>query len=918
MIRNYKLILFYLLLEIFYCNISYSQVLEDSLQSIVKLELKPKNNIDTNNFNIFPKNYNKKKVALVLSGGGARGFSQIGVLKSLELNDIHFDMIVGTSIGAIVGGLYSSGYSANELDSISKSINWQSKLSLTNKNEREFLYLEQKKAQDRGLITFSLEGLNPVVPTSLSSGHQIAQTFNVLLLNARFRPKKDFSSLRYPFVAIATDLDNGNKVVLSDGNLSESIKASFTFPLLYSPTIIKGRNLVDGGLTANIPVDVAKDEGADIIIAVNSTSPLKTIEDLKDPLNTVDQILSITMAKLNEKQLSNANLVITPEIGNTSASDFSKIDFLIKKGEQKTEININSIKSIIDSAEISASDYKGYFITNPKIFINSDLISDSIKFLVKTNQENTFVKYTTIEEQIKIFYDMGYFNNVFAVIKRDSFGLNLHYDFTENPKLSGIKLNGLNNILYESIKKFEFENKNKIINHNDIYKLYYDLLGIIKRHNLSASDIQRFYFDYSTGILSIDVSDGSLNKITITGNEKTNSSVIERELTFDRNKIINKFDIEQSLQNIYSTNLFQQLSFDFDNIDNPNKPNLNINLIEKSSKNIRFSMRGDNERKLQLYFELSNENIFGTNNEAGISLNGGLKNGEYKLEFKSNRFFNTYFTYNLSLYYKFRDITNYTQIKNFDDNSYIRNQIGEYNDTRYGGSFLLGSQVERVGTVYAQLAYEKLSRNILTGDAVNESDFRTLKLKIGGKIDSQNQHPFPTKGSIINYFYETSQKLVSANISYSKLMFDFEHYVSIGKNNTIRPQFIFGFADKTTPLMEQFSLGGEDSFFGMLEDELRGRQILSTSLEYRILLPYKLFFDTYLSARYDLGQIWENAEDIRFKDLRHGLGLSLLFDTPIGKASFSAGRSFFTNKGLNQDSFMFGPYTFYFSIGYDL
>jgi NTE family protein len=917
MLKKY-IIVFALLITIFYCNNTYSQIQEDSLQSIIKLELKPKNNLDTNNFNIFPKSYNKKKVALVLSGGGARGFSQIGVIKSLELNNIQFDMIVGTSIGAIVGGLYSSGYSSNELDSISNTINWQSKLSLTNKNDREFLYLEQKKAQDRGLITISLDGLKPVVPTSLSSGHQIAQILNVLLLNARFKPKKDFSTLKYPFYAIATNLDNGDKVVLSDGNLSESIKASFTFPLLYSPTIIKGRNLVDGGLTANIPVDVARDEGADIIIAVNSTSPLKTIEDLKDPLNTVDQVISITMAKLNEKQLSNADYIITPEIGSTSASDFSKIDILIDKGEQKTNACINSIKKIIDSAELSASSYKGNFITNPKIFINSDLIPDSLISVIKTNQENTFVKYTSIEEQIKKIYDLGYFLNVYAIIKRESDGLNLYYSFIENPKLSEIKLNGLDNILYEPIKKFEYENKNKTINHKDIYKLYYDLLGIIKKNNLCATDIKRFHLDYTTGILSIDVSDGVIDKITITGNEKTKDNVIERELSFDKNKIINKLNIEQSLQNIYSTNLFQQLSFDLIDTANQYKPYLNINLVEKSSRNIRFSIRGDNERKLQFYLELNNENIFGTYNESAISMNGGLKNGEYKMEFKSNRFFNTYFTYNLSAYYKFRDITNYIQIKDFDDNSYTRNQIGEYRDTRYGGSFLLGSQVERVGTVYAQIAYEKLSRKILSGDAANESDFRTLKLKVGGKIDTQDKHPFPTKGSVINYYYETSQKLVSANISYSKLMFDFEHNISIGKYNTIKPKFIFGFADKTTPLMEQFSLGGENSFFGMLEDELRGRQILSTSLEYRILLPYKLFFDTYLSARYDLGQIWENAEDIRFKDLRHGIGLSVLFDTPIGKASFSGGRSFFTNKGLNQNSFMFGPYTFYFSIGYDL
>ncbi|MFA5404138.1 MAG: patatin-like phospholipase family protein [Ignavibacteria bacterium] len=915
--RNIKIILSLILLFVF-CDSIYSQVSEDSLQSIIKLDLKQKSNIDTNNFNIFPKQYNKKKIALVLSGGGARGISQIGVLKSLEIHNIQFDMIVGTSIGAIVGGLYASGYTADELDSITRTIDWQSKLSLSNKNEREFLYLEQKKAQDKGLISFSIDGLKPVFPTSLSSGYQIAQTFNVLLLNARFRPKKDFSSLRYPFSAVATDLDNGKKIVLKNGNISECIKASFTFPLLYSPTIINGRNLVDGGLTANIPVDVAKEQGADIVIAVNSTSPLKSTEELKDPFNTADQILSITMAQINDKQLADADIIITPKIGNTLASDFSNINYLVKKGEMETENYIDRIKELVDSIELSASQNKGYFLTNPKVNINSKLIPDSIKATVKASQENTFVKYTTIEKQLKQFYDIGYFNNVFAVIKRDSFGLNLDYNFIENPKLNEIKLNNSDNILYEHIKNFEYENKGEVINHNNLYNLYFDLLGIIKSNNLCVSDIQKFYFDYVSGNLLIDVSDGTIEDILICGNKKTKDNVILRELSFEGKKVIRKIDIEQSLQNIYSTNLFQQLSFNLIDSEYTNRPSLSIQLIEKSSRNLRFSMRADNERKLQLYFELNNESIFGTNNEVALSLNGGLKDGEYKTEFKSNRFFNTYFTYNLSFYYKFIDISSYAQIKNFNDNSYSRSLLGEYRDTRYGGSFLLGSQVGRIGTVYGQLSYEKLTRDLLQGDVPTESDFRTIKLKFGGKIDTQDKYPFPTKGSIINYYYETSQKIIAENVSYSKFLFDFEHSITFGKINTIRPKFVFGFADKTTPLMEHFSLGGENSFFGMMENELRGRQILSTSLEYRILLPYKLFFDTYLSARYDLGQIWDNAEDIRFKDLRHGIGLSALFNTPIGKASFSVGRSFLINKGLTQESFMFGPYTFYFSIGYDL
>ena len=150
-------------------DLLFSQQLPDSVESFITLDLKPKVNLDTNNFNIFFKKFNKKKVALVLSGGGARGLAQIGVLKAFEEKDIPIDMIIGTSIGSIVGGLYSSGYTPNELNSIVDSIDWDNKFSLTGKYHRESLFFEQKKIQDKSLITISLDGFEPQLPSSLTT-----------------------------------------------------------------------------------------------------------------------------------------------------------------------------------------------------------------------------------------------------------------------------------------------------------------------------------------------------------------------------------------------------------------------------------------------------------------------------------------------------------------------------------------------------------------------------------------------------------------------------------------------------------------------------------------------------------------------------------------------------------------------------
>ena len=890
----------------------------DSSGSFVRLELKQRENLDTNSFNIFPKHFNKKKLALVLSGGGARGIAQIGVLKSLEKNGIEPDLIIGTSIGAVIGGLYSSGYTTGELVGISKSIDWKTLLSLSDKFQRDLLFLEQKKFQDKSLISISLDGFKPVLPTSLSSGHKISEVFNILLINARFKPDKDFSSLKIPFAAIATDFDSGQKAVLTSGILSDCIKASFTFPLLYAPTKLNGRNYVDGGLTANIPVDAAKQLGADITIAVNSTSPLKTNEELRDPINTVDQIVSITMAQLNEKQLEKADIVITPIIGNHPASGFNKIDYLISEGEKSADKSIKQILSILDSAELSASTYGNNFILNSEVILESPYVDDDIlKYIINT-QKGDFVRFSSIEKSLKLIYSTGYFSDVTAQIKRNDSGGKIIYILTENPVLKGVICNDTSDFVVSSILKYEDGNLNKPVNNKSQYSFYCDLLGILKKNGLSASDITKFHYNYQTGKVEIHITEGKIGKIKIIGDRKTKDNVILREIDLSEGKLALKNNLEKSMQNIFSTNLFQQMSIDFDKSTNPEKPDLLLYVVEKSTRNIRLSARVDNERKFQGSIEYRNISIFGTNNEFTLLANGGLRNVEYKTELKSNRFFNTYFTYNLQLYYKFRDIYNYVQNIDYTKYIYERVQLGEYRDTRIGSSFLIGSQIGRIGTVFAQFAYERLYSKTTSGITRSEDDLKLLKFKFGGRIDTQDQYPFPTKGSEISYYYETAQKQSKDEISFTKLSFFFQHYITIAKYHTLKPKFVFAFTDKATPLMEHFSLGGEDSFYGMNEDELMGRQLLTASLEYRYQIPYKLFFDTYVSARYDLGQIWEKADDIRFKDLRHGIGLAIMSDTPIGKASLSFGRSFIVSQGLAKDSFIWGPYTLYFSIGYDL
>ena len=228
----------------------------------------------------------------------------------------------------------------------------------------------------------------------------------------------------------------------------------------------------------------------------------------------------------------------------------------------------------------------------------------------------------------------------------------------------------------------------------------------------------------------------------------------------------------------------------------------------------------------------------------------------------------------------------YSNDTTVSSNRFSRIKTGEYTQSSYGLSIGLGTQVEKFGNIIVETKY-------FNDQIVNVGDYNgptynlgIMSFRLSLLIDSQNKYPFPTSGFLINSYYETAQSILGSRISYTKLYFDYKNIFSPLKSNTITTRFVIGTADAPLPLSENFSLGGQNSFFGMHEYDFRGRQIFLTSLEYRYMLPFSLFFDTYLKARYDLGSIWSEKQEIRFKDLRHGVGASLAFDTPIGGIIF--------------------------------
>ncbi|HEV8335596.1 MAG TPA: patatin-like phospholipase family protein [Candidatus Polarisedimenticolia bacterium] len=274
-------------------------------------------------------------VGLALSGGGARGFAHIGVLKALEEMRIPVDRIAGTSMGAVIGGLYACGYKPAQIEEIILRLDWSELFRITGPRSRMALF--EREESGRYLISLPMDRLKIKLPAGFSEGDRITSILALLTVNSV--AVDSFDELPIPFRAVGTDLVTGERVALGAGSLPEAIRASLAFPFFFTPVEIEGRLLTDGGLSDNLPVDVAEEMGADIVIASDTTSPLRDKEELNSPLGIADQALSLEMVASAQRMRGRADAVIAPEIGKRQPNDFKDIPVIIAEGYRAAREN---------------------------------------------------------------------------------------------------------------------------------------------------------------------------------------------------------------------------------------------------------------------------------------------------------------------------------------------------------------------------------------------------------------------------------------------------------------------------------------------------------------------------------------------------------------------------------------------------
>jgi NTE family protein len=280
-------------------------------------------------FSLFGFSQKQIKVGLALSGGGAKGMAHIGVLRALEENNVQIDYISGTSMGAVVGAMYSIGYSVDQIEAYLKNVDWDALLD--NTLPRNHLSVLDRESAERYLLDFEVVDDKILAPDAFNKGQYMLKELSFLTFPAH--GQTDFSKFNIPFLCVGTDLATGEAVIFEEGELSGALRASLAFPSMFSPFKIKGRKYVDGGVVNNLPIAVLKeDKGMDFVIASNVQGRLYTEEELVSVIQILEQVSSYANAMAYKEQKEKASLIINPKVLSFSLTAYDQADTISKLG----------------------------------------------------------------------------------------------------------------------------------------------------------------------------------------------------------------------------------------------------------------------------------------------------------------------------------------------------------------------------------------------------------------------------------------------------------------------------------------------------------------------------------------------------------------------------------------------------------
>ncbi|WP_246431389.1 patatin-like phospholipase family protein [Winogradskyella flava] len=443
---------------------------------------------------------NEPKVGLVLSGGGAKGFAHIGVLKVIDSLGIKIDYVAGTSMGAIIGSLYASGYSGKQLEELFNKQDFD--VLINDAFPRASKPFYERENAEKYAVSLPFENFKISLPSALSRGQNVYNLLYELMLPVN--EIRDFKKLPIPFFCITTNIETGESIVMENGRLAEAVTASGALPSLFQPVVLGEDILIDGGVTNNFPVEQLRAKGMDIIIGVDVQDALRDRESLKSAPDILLQINNFRTINAMKNKAPLTDIYIKPDISNYSVVSFSEGEDIIANGEAAARANISQLKSIKKN--------KNSFVERQKIELLDSIKINSIKIQGNDHYTRSYVlgklKFKNDEKLSYEDFKDG-INNLIATNNFDTFRYclepskdNLGYKLTgelrESETTTFLKLGIHYDGLYKSAILANLTKKRLLFN-NDIASLDV-ILGDNSRYNFDYFIDKGFYL--SIGVKS--------------------------------------------------------------------------------------------------------------------------------------------------------------------------------------------------------------------------------------------------------------------------------------------------------------------------------------------------------------------------------------------------------------------------------
>lgn len=826
-------------------------------------------------------------VLLALSGGGARGLAAIGVLKAFEEKNIAVRGIAGTSMGGIVGGLYACGYPPTELSELVGEIDFSEIFS--NRPARSTMFQTRRLDRDRHLVTIRFDGVTPYIPQGLTAAQKLTALFTRLTTRANYIAGGDFARFPIPFVTVSTDVVSGELVPLTHGSLSDAMRATMAFPLAFTGVESDGRLLMDGGMLAPVPVDLAKSltDETSYVVAINTSSPLLPKEGLITPVDIAGQVTTIMTADQLRDQLSRASYVITPEITEFNSADFDRKDILIARGY---ESGLRAADSIIAQFQRQRSTPK-YRLTDVRIAGVTQAVSARIHagLIERTCSRNDLIqtlKYLYLHHPaFALTADLTHLTEPLSSPN----AVPIRLDLAFQPQLNRDRLVMVfdnNRIFDDSTLASMMQLPSRDITADDLRAGVDSILSGYRRDGYDFTDVR--ITDLRSDTITVTVDEAIVRRIDVENNTRSRDWLIRSYMPLRVGEPFSTSRASRGIANLYGTDLFDRVSIDL--IPSRGGAIVKIYVMEKKHTQLRVGWHWVDEYQSEEFFELRDDNLFGIGLEALAHARIGKDRWQYYLKGKLDRIFFTYLTAQSRMFYERIDRSRYTPDSR---------ELGEREEERWGAEFSIGQQIARLGTVTGGITTEEIKWH----DKVDNIKARTglRSVTIESRVENLDHVPFPTAGNQHHFRLQLTGKVFGGDIEFTKYYSSLETYWTLGTAITYHPRIAIGLSRTGMPPPEKFYMGGARSFVGYHTHELSGDKILLLNQEMRLNLPWSLF----LIGRYDLGDVYSSVDQIKLRNLHHGFGLFAAYNSLLGPIEFGFGRA--------DDDFD----QFYFNAGFD-